>query len=1000
MIGKDVESAYRAFKGSVYWDKTLSFLCADIAKFEDDEVKKKLQDITDSLESHEKWELLEKKILGSIKAYSFPKEVNDEVASDETSDTDNKGNKVALPIIISAHDKNEVFVTKVQNFIHMCIEGHIIGALWVNEIGRGIDKDLLDCCYGNRVNHKWDDDNSVLGVPGLFKPYYRQYESWRSGGLEKARKLTSEKGNDIIITLLDIKRYYYSVDLCEERFRDITREYVAQSENLERINRTVYKVLQTYSELFDANGKIILPIGFLPSNILANEYLRKMDGMIAKEFVGEGYYGRYVDDMFFVMKVDDEEGFFNRIASKGKSVVSQYVLDKMKTSGVLGESSAEEFYVNGFENLRVQTEKMRFFYVRHDEYEAIIARIEDDIKQNSSEFRYLPEDEVSMLYEILLVEREGTVNRFGSVTNVSADKYGLSKVLGKNLMMAPFADSEKVDSFVNNLLKVLNAKEVIKNYTLWTSMFNCMVMYDKLNSLIQLTEIIVKSINVVGSSLKIDEVTTKIGEERIISIRESLTWFLYSNVCRALSSVKGVPAGEVVSRIVSEIKEKLIQDNFKNYSVSADEFVRIQNAMYKVRMIDRRLIRTTFEKRENFAKLSERYYDLVHVDVADDYFNNSDSLYRYLPFRITPFDGMFFEMYTGTVGGNSNDGESPDFLRESAVLNECIRNGFSDYVRQEADKEHRQIIVTTCFDGNDSQNIDWQSPEKVIRIAVANVKAKEEEIEAILKGEKPRKAHRVDVISKVIKESIREKSDFVVFPEAYIPVEFLPVLQKAATRNNMAIIGGLQHIRCGEKIYNYTTVILPMGIPEKGQEYCVDESGLSEEEENKWRYALPFFHLKKYYSPHEKELIEKYHCQEVCGSTNTLFEWKGVKFAAFCCYELTSIEERRLFGTEPEIIFGIEWNKDVRYFSNIMESITRDLCCFCVQSNVSQYGDSRILQPKKMEEMNVARVKGGENNVVIISEVNIGQLREHRTGGNVSGFKPLPAGYINCRNSL
>lgn len=25
MIGKDVESAYRAFKGSVYWDKTLSF---------------------------------------------------------------------------------------------------------------------------------------------------------------------------------------------------------------------------------------------------------------------------------------------------------------------------------------------------------------------------------------------------------------------------------------------------------------------------------------------------------------------------------------------------------------------------------------------------------------------------------------------------------------------------------------------------------------------------------------------------------------------------------------------------------------------------------------------------------------------------------------------------------------------------------------------------------------------------------------------------------------
>lgn len=51
-----------------------------------------------------------------------------------------------------------------------------------------------------------------------------------------------------------------------------------------------------------------------------------------------------------------------------------------------------------------------------------------------------------------------------------------------------------------------------------------------------------------------------------------------------------------------------------------------------------------------------------------------------------------------------------------------------------------------------------------------------------------------------------------------------------------------------------------------------------------------------------------------------------------------------------------------------------------------------------MEEMNVARVKGGENNVVTISEVNIRLLREYRNSGDVFGFKPLPAAYSDCRS--
>ena len=38
-------------------------------------------------------------------------------------------------------------------------------------------------------------------------------------------------------------------------------------------------------------------------------------------------------------------------------------------------------------------------------------------------------------------------------------------------------------------------------------------------------------------------------------------------------------------------------------------------------------------------------------------------------------------------------------------------------------------------------------------------------------------------------------------------------------------------------------------------------------------------------------------------------------------------------------------NKDTLYFSNIKESLSRDRCWFCAQSNMSEYGDCRIIQP-------------------------------------------------------
>ena len=131
-----------------------------------------------------------------------------------------------------------------------------------------------------------------------------------------------------------------------------------------------------------------------------------------------------------------------------------------------------------------------------------------------------------------------------------------------------------------------------------------------------------------------------------------------------------------------------------------------------------------------------------------------------------------------------------------------------------------------------------------------------------------------------------------------------------------------------------------------------------------------------------------------------LFICKGISFTCYNCFELACIEERALFKGCIDIMFASVLNKDTTYFANIIESVTRDLHCYFVQVNTSQYGDNRITQPSSKDFKDIVKIKGGENSFVVIGEVNIKELREfqimdHRAQMSVSNrrFKPTPPNF-------
>ena len=270
-----------------------------------------------------------------------------------------------------------------------------------------------------------------------------------------------------------------------------------------------------------------------------------------------------------------------------------------------------------------------------------------------------------------------------------------------------------------------------------------------------------------------------------------------------------------------------------------------------------------------------------------------------------------------------------------------------------------------------------------VKIAVANVRMSDEDILNILNGKNRDISKRCQEIGRILNEAIRYKADILVFPEAYIPLEYLKILQSKAAKHNMVIIGGIEHITHNKLVYNLTATILPI-------------------KSNSMSYAVPFFHQKLYFSPQELKEVQKRGYKPAKGQKHTLFSWGDMYFVTYCCYELTSISLRHEFQGLADIVFGVEWNKDTYYFGNIMEALSRDIYCYCVQSNMSEYGDSRIIQPTKKDLMNILKVKGGINASVLIGEIDIEELRKHQNNNtpNNGVYKPLPAGWDLSKTNL
>ena len=239
--------------------------------------------------------------------------------------------------------------------------------------------------------------------------------------------------------------------------------------------------------------------------------------------------------------------------------------------------------------------------------------------------------------------------------------------------------------------------------------------------------------------------------------------------------------------------------------------------------------------------------------------------------------------------------------------------------------------------------------EKVL-IAVANLNIGEDEIEDYDLRRTPWGNAKYRSICNIIDQASRQGASYVLLPEFAVQNDHVLDVIRLCHNRNISLVSGLSHYcfrdRGIEKAYNYTLI---------------------------YSHPLkkPFIHEKRYLAPKEREMLEKHNIMGFDSSNNYLIIDDGLLiYSVMTCYETTNIVDRAMFKNRGiDCVFFPVFNKDINHFSSIVESFSRDINAYIIQSNTNAFGDSRITGPFETVKKDLIKVKGGVNDYFVIGEL-------------------------------
>jgi len=866
------------------------------------------------------------------------------------------------------------------------LDFHVLGALWIAEVGSLFDEKLKDNAYGNRLRRGSSRKINPLSL-GSFQPYLKPFRDWRDGGI-RAMQSALAANKSIVALTADVSSFYHELRpgfMRDPRFLSLFDfQLTADQLKLHRLFITALEAWASHTKL--THG---LPVGLPASAVVANVALIELDRIFERQVVPL-YYGRYVDDILLVM----ENGANLRNATELWAWLFTCA-DKLlsETKDKKGTCFCPAYL--GDSKIRFENGKNKMFLLRGPSGITLVDSIAQQIHKRASEHRSLP---------TLPHDAKHVATALAAATQTDGDTAdNLRKTSSMSMKRAGFAlRLRDFEAYERDLPpdqwqahRHAFLKAVIEHVLVPDTFFDLSQYLPRIIRLATACEDFKFLQLLIDALLKI---VSEVSSHCEIDIK-ALPTDSKPDPAGWLRRWQGQLLLTVYESIVAAYPPKLSKTGKKDWKAFEDHanehwwllpmpsLAQKECQSKQALLFSCDLAHMPFRFSGLPAELVTRrgipakkamvhfkpMVSLVKQEVADgcqllsQWLGFKSQLPQALLFATRPYS--LAELFI-LAGDKAFEGDR----REALIKIVLALRGFSP-----AGQMPRRL-------GSGVLQLPRKADQDRIAIAVTSWKTDIRSWTAAASGLPDPDIGRYERLTRLINEVISRPAGahYLVMPELSIPVHWFMRLSRNLLRRRISLIAGVEYLRASRgKVRNQVWASLlhdGLGFP-----------SLLVYRQDKQRPAL-----------HEEQELQRLAGLEMRPEV----EWKpprppiiehgDFRFAMLVCSELTNISYRAALCGEVDAVFVPEWNQDIDTFNALVESAALDIHAYIIQCNDRSYGDSRIRSPHKDSwKRDILRVRGGLHDYCISAEIDVQALRQFQSSHRSAAepFKPVPDGF-------
>lgn len=857
---------------------------------------------------------------------------------------------------------------------------HVVSALWLLKVGNVFDSCLTDSAYGSRLRTvRWGARAGELErrALGSFRPYHKDFRGWRGKAFSSIRK-ELEDGRRVVAMTLDFQAFYHRVApafLLRPEYLQAARIHLSGDQK--RFTQQLVQAITTWAKTTPEhadNPHVGLPIGLSASKVIANAILVGFDRGIRR--IKPIYYGRYVDDILLV--------FPDRASFKDGQDVWRYLAKE--TEGLFS-IERDEAVINvrlayaKDSALRFIGKKQRIFSLQGQPGKDLLKVIQDEIRQQASEWRLfpeLPEDESEWFKDVVAPSDD---------SSVTVDNLRKAEVLTVR--------SQRFSVVLRNLERIqrqLNSREwrrqrsqffdfVCTHIVTPRAFFDYSGFVTRIAALAFASQDYLAAISLIRKTNRTLHVLEQ-NTNTIFNGREFQSYRRYLGHGLAQALVQATAAQPISVNWTKRVLRQIGELERRESRRTVDQVVRLGARLFEADLARdsyRQLVLHPNSYREFEHRRSLRLPPLdsevrkeLRLRVIRAFIRRLKKARPKLEISEIP---LIFATRPFKVGELTM--LMPDLLQTPLRFKSMSRA-----VRGTAPLD----IVTATNGGRGgvwTVTVHSKADGRQPVVAIPCLLTEEKSWRAAARGKPDESYARLARLNALLNAILRgpEIPNYVVLPELAVPRRWIDTIAYILSKNGVNLIAGVEyeHLR-KTGVINQVQISIAIGKPGYTSQIVLVQEKQSASRDEGEDLASLGKSLTTREIPPRKYLVQN----------------RDLHFGVLICSELTDVRSRLRYRGQVDALFVVEWNRDINSFSSLVEASAIDIHCYVVQANNRLYGDCRVRVPGKKEwTRDPVRIKGGIADYYALGVLSVEELRRFQSvqPSPDEPFKPTPDGF-------